>query len=234
MGSKKNDQQWLSWSKHFDAAEIEIFGLFHTRSMWRAITHVLETSEVQQHAAVTNHLLRTYVSTVCSAIRREADSDSRTSSLARSLTRLIEAPKTITRDRFVGLYAERFGLESSTEAMENFDSFAPHGGDVVDRHILQLDLVRLTEAAGSVKIYTDRVVAHRQRPELETVPISLTFGQIDHAIDELGEVTKHLYLLRHPGDSLGQVTPILDLSFLNMFKSSWLAPGFTLPPEPRI
>lgn len=234
METKTEDKQWLSWSKHFDAAENEVFGLFHTRSMWRAMNRVLETSEVQQHAALTNYLQRTYVSTVCSAIRREADPDTRTSSLARSLTRLVEAPRTITRDRFVRIYTEKFGNDKSTMAEESFNSFAPHGGDVVEWCVLQTNLSRLTVAADSVKSYTNKVIAHRQRPDLETTPISLTFGDIDHAVNELGEVTKQVHVLRHPGEMLARVTPVLDLSFLNMFKSPWLAPGFTLPTEPQI
>lgn len=231
MGSSREDQQWLAWARHFDAAENEVFGLFYTRSMWRALSHVLATSEITQYAVVRNYYLRTYVSTACSAIRREAETDTRTSSLARALLRLAETPKLLSRDRFVSSYVGRFGADSETMANNSFNSFAPSGGDAVETSVLLLGLARLTDAAASVKRYTDTTIAHRQRPELEKEAISLSFAQMDHAINELGEITKQLHVLRHPGELLAQVGPVLDPTFLNMFKAAWLAPGFTLPAE---
>lgn len=227
----KIDQQWLSWAKHFDVAENEVFGVFYSRSIWRALSHVLDTSKVEQYPVVRNYYLRTYVSTACSAIRREADTDTRTSSLARALLRLVESPKIVSRERFVTNYVIRFGAESEAMANNSFNSFAPNGGDAVESSVLQLGLSRLTDAAASVKAYTDTTIAHRQRPGLETETITLSFDQLDHAINELGEITKQLHLLRNPGESLAQVGPVLDRTFLNMFKVAWLAPGFTLPPE---
>ena len=50
--------------------------------------------------------------------------------------------------------------------------------------------------------------------------ISLNFAQIDHALNELAEVTKFLHGIRHPGDLLWQVVPVIDLSFLAMFQSA--------------
>jgi hypothetical protein len=56
----------------------------------------------------------------------------------------------------------------------------------------------------------------RERPSEGT--ISLNFAQIDHALNELE--TKFLHGIRHPGDLLWQVIPVIDLSFLAMFQSA--------------
>jgi hypothetical protein len=75
----------LSWCRHFDDVQQEVSTLHHTRYMWRTLLKLWEHSVPldQQYTVVHNYFVRTYVSTVSTAIRREADKDARTTALAR-------------------------------------------------------------------------------------------------------------------------------------------------------
>lgn len=204
----------------------------HTRSIWRALNQVLDASPVKSHPTLRNCLLQTYESTVCSAIRREADTDDRTTSLARAIRRLDEAPQAITREKFLRLFRDSHPDAELSEGVRAFSRFAHDGGDRLDRKVLRANSDRLIAAASSVKQYTDKFIAHRERPS--EAAISLNFAQIDHVLNELAEVTKFLHGIRHPGDMLWQVIPVMDLSFLAMFQSTWIHEGFVLSEEPEL
>jgi hypothetical protein len=211
-----------------------MFGTMYMRSMWRALNHVLDAREGYENPAFRNHLTRTYVSAICSAIRREADSDDRTSSLARLVHRLIEAPQTINRERFVQMHREAHPDEASDEAERSFRVYAPDGGDIVHQPFLESNLERLKLASETVKHYTDKFIAHRQLPSEEIELLVLRFDDIDNALNELAEVTKFLHGLRWPGNVLWQVIPVMDRSFLTMFQTPLIGEGFILPEEPEL
>jgi hypothetical protein len=220
-----DDERWGAWCADFDEVVREMTALFHTRWMWRTITDLLEG--VDQHVLVNNYLLRTYVGTVCTAVRREVDRDSRTTSLARCLTQLIESPYFATRSRYAALVREAAtDLELIPRGVSAFDRFAPNGGQHVDPTVVQSSLDRLDSAAGPIRKYTNQVLAHRQRKSGEVDAVSVSFPEINHALDELGAVTKEYWSLRHPGQILGNLTPITGLDFLHVFDVPWRREGF--------
>ena len=95
MVDRSADQKWAQWSDYFDAVEREMFTLFHTRDMWYKIMGILDSSGVERYTVVQNYLVRTYTTTVCSAIRREVDNRRDTTSLARCLNLLTRSPKSL-------------------------------------------------------------------------------------------------------------------------------------------
>jgi hypothetical protein len=223
--SQKAERRWNDWVEDFDKAENEVFSMFYTRSVWRAMTQVFESSPPGRHVTIHNYLVRTYVSTAVSAVRREADRDTRTTSLWRLLERL-RSSEVATRSRFAACYIARFEV-SEAEALRAFDRFAPNGEEQVVESFIDAAQQRLDRSAKEVRAYANTVVAHRQRPELER-PIELSFDQLDRAIDDIGELTKILHELRHPGEMLATASPVLDPGFLAAFRAPLIQPGFVL------
>ncbi len=222
------DREWAEWSRYFDDVEHAMLTLFHARWMWHTIRGILDSSGVEQYTVVQNYFIRTYTATVCTAIRREADDNPRTTSLKRCLRLLIKSRSSVTRERFTDLYCAASGSDhAELDAHEAFRVFAPHGGDTVESATVNASLQRLDNAAKNVKKYTDEVLAHRQYLE----PVTVTFDEINHAFDELGEITKQYYRLRHPGEMLFRLTPVVGYEFLNMFMDPWFARGSTLAHE---
>ena len=234
MTSLTDEERWNAWCADFDEVEKELYALFHTRWMFRTITGMLKHSEVQQYTTVQNYILRTYVATVCTAVRREADADQRTTSLARCLRALVECPHFANRARYAALVAESIPDEDPTYVEnavdEGFRLFAPGGGDYIDADLVTLNIERLLKAAAPVKKYTNQVLAHRER-QGKVRREHVSFDQINHALNELSQVARHYYLLRHPGVGLMMFTPSADLTFLNMFKQPWYRQGYETPDE---
>lgn len=218
-------QTWSDWGVDFDVAENEVFSIFYTRSVWRAMTQVFESSPAGRHVTIHNYLVRTYVSTAVSAIRREADRDTRTTSIWRLLERL-KSPTLATRAQFVTAYVSRFDV-AEVEALRAFDRFAPNGEDHVSKSFVDSSQLLLTESVKEVRAYANAVVAHRQRPDLER-PLELSFDELDRAIDNIGELTQELHELRHPGEKLATASPVLDPAFLGAFREPLIQPGFVL------
>jgi|SRR5450755_411135 len=226
------EQKWALWSAYFDDVQREMISLFHTRWMWRTILDLTASSGVTQYTVVQNYLIRTYVATVCTAIRREVDSDARTTSLARCLHRLVDAPDTMTRARYAEIVRAACEPEHAERlAREGFDRFAPGGGEVLEVDLILASIARIRDAAEPVKKYTDEVLAHRQRANGNVVAVAPSFDDINHALDELGEVTKQYFALRHPTQMLAALTPIVDYTFLNMFKEPWYTEGHHISRE---
>jgi hypothetical protein len=188
-------------------------------------------ADVQQYTAVQNYLIRTYVTTICTGIRRECDPDPRSSSLARCLEALIECPHFASRSRYRSLLDS--DLAARPDAESGYDAFAVPDSPFIAGDRVEADLHQLRDAAAHAKRYTNRVLAHRDRATANNpARISLTFGEMHKALDAVGEAMRKYYGLRHPGQVLAVVTPTpSDLRFLTMFERPWLVDGYTPPNE---
>lgn len=231
MGSAiTDDDRWSAWCADFDDVEQEMTALFHTRWMWKTIAGLVDHAVTEQYVVVQNYLVRTYVTTVASAVRREADRDDRTTSLARCLQALIDCPHFASRSRFRALIDEKVDAKLAEEiARDGFDLFGPGSAEFVDPSVVSADLERLHAAAAPIRKYTNKVIAHRERRPGQVERVSVSMPQLDHALDVLGDITKKYYRLRHPGVMLGGLTPLVDLSFLHMFEVPWYSEGFVVP-----
>lgn len=232
--STSDDERWTRWCADFDEAEGEIISLFHTRWMWRAITGLMNNGVPQkQYVVVQNYFIRTYVATICTAIRREGDRDTRTTSLARCLQALIDCPHFAARTRYLEAARATHADNDFDDAylVSGFDKFAPDGSETIDTDVVELALQRLTESSASVKKYTNRVLAHRERAPGDVEELTPTFGDINTALDEVGRVMQQFYGLRHPGTHLWTVNPVPDLRFVEMFAVPWYSEGWEPPDD---
>jgi hypothetical protein len=224
---------WTVWAARFDEAEQAIITLFYTRWMWETITDVRGSADDKRQNAIDYYFLRTYVATVCAAIRREADKKTSTSSLASCIAALGRRPAPIDRDRFVTLYLAEYD-STETQASRAFDAYALDGSKQLDAAGLFSDIAYLEQQTSAVEKYTDEVIAHRSAGNGKTrLESTLTFDQINDAIDSVGKIAMKYYELRHPGQMLAQLTPVGDLSFLSVFQNAWMKPGFTLTEHPH-
>jgi hypothetical protein len=54
-----------------------------------------------------------------------------------------------------------------------------------------------------------------------TGPGLITWGELDRAIDTVGDLYKKDYRLRHPGSTLGNLEPELPAGWDRMFATAW-------------
>lgn len=230
-------ERWRQWCVDWDDVENEVFTLFHTRWMWKAITGLMDAGfppAEGQDPYLRNYLVRTYVGTVCTAVRREVDYDSRTSSLARCLRVLIDSPHLATRQWFTAearRHLSETGSDfSDAEIERSFDRFAPDGGDYIDPDVAQAALDDLITAAAPIRKYTNKVLAHRDKTG-KAAKLTPSWTQIDAALDAVGHTMQQFYGLRHPTVMLAQVTPSSSLAFVRMFQKPWWNEGWRVPSD---
>jgi hypothetical protein len=73
---EQTDRQWQEWCRRFDIVFRDVQTMFHNRHVWKNMIEMLkQNSALQETAIAGNWIIRTYISTQCSAVRRLTDDD---------------------------------------------------------------------------------------------------------------------------------------------------------------
>jgi hypothetical protein len=227
---EQSDRHWQEWCRRFDIVYRDVLTLFHDRHVWKNLIAMLEqNSTLSDTATVENWIIRTYVDRQCSAIRRLNDDRTAIISFRQCLTDLINDPTLVTRSRYEELAtaeADARGIEEIVRrgrGLAGYAGFADISGDHLRKSSLKKDRVTLKQATASVKTYTDEHIAHRSHSaNLST----LTFGDLDSAIDAVGDLARKYYRLRHPGQTLWLITPTVEPRWLAAFQHPWWTANF--------
>ncbi|WP_375405914.1 hypothetical protein [uncultured Amnibacterium sp.] len=218
---------WARWCTKFDRTMEAAYQAHYYRWMWRTINAVIDQSGVKKQPTLVNYLNTTYVAYIGSFVRREVDTRRDVVSLTGCVRDLEADLSLITRSRYAELNVQAHGDQGPDDA-SGFHTFAPHGGENLERKVLAGRRIRLAAAASGVKSFVDENIAHTSHKPSGTV---VTYRDVDSAMQEIEAIEKELYFLRHPGVALWTVTPVPDLAFLEMFQTAWFPPGSTLPPS---
>lgn len=225
------DERWERWSTRFAQADRDVRDLFHNRHVWIAMTQMWQDNAeaIELNTLVQNWYIRLYVSTQCTGIRRECDSRDDTSSLENCLRELIRYPAMMDRARFEA------NVEANPEILAKFkdvnklkfDAYAKSPSSTeLDVDKVQADIDRLRAAAETTRKYTNKIVAHRDFPPK---PISLSWAELDGALNAVGAVLKRYYTLWDAGIIKGNLTPELPLGWERPFRTAWCTEDFVTP-----
>jgi hypothetical protein len=230
------EDEWRGWCARFDETHNVVILLFHNRAVWRTIREMIDTNPaVQRTGFAENWLARCYTTTQLVGIRRECDGDKGSIGLRRSLKHLASTPRIATRAWYRSELLRRtpdLTADDLAWRMAGFDDFAQPGAPFVDPALVNADIELLEAALENAETYTNKVIAHRDDIQGEAVkPVSATWGDLDGALNTVGQVHKKYYKLRHAGTVLWNVTPLpQDHGWDRMFETAWKAPGF-IPPD---
>jgi hypothetical protein len=137
-----------------------------------------------------------------------------------------------SRERWARLARERPGaVLTEGDIEQGFSTFAGADERFISTAIVAEDLATLQAAATPVRKYTNTVIAHRQRKSGGTIRETVTFGEINEALETVGRVARKYYRLRQPGVELAMLTPVVEYGFLTMFKEPWYRDGLDLPSD---
>ncbi|MFD4503693.1 hypothetical protein [Streptomyces sp. NPDC058457] len=232
----RTDAKWQKWCTIFDAAEDDIRTLFHNRHVWTTIEDMWVQSgpEIQLNTITQNWFIRLYVNAQCTGIRRECDEDTRTSSLARCLRRLTETPGMASRARYEAAITTNPEVKDEYKAglIRGYDDFALASiASCLDQDRIEGDLAALHAAAETTRYYTNKIIAHRQ---ITDEKITLSWFDLNRALNTVGRVLKRYYRLRHPGSILGNLGVDLPLGWEQPFRSAWCPEDFWPQPAVRL
>ena len=216
--------------------------MFHNRHIWKNLIAMLEQNRTLTDTAIVNNwIIRTYVHSQCSAVRRLSDDDTKKISLCRCLHDLRKSPWLVTRSRYEDLVTAEAKARGTIDAVPgegwradsdaillarlyaSYDEFAGGSGNELDRGRLEKDLGELGEATKAVETFTNERVAHIS---YEDNLSDLKFGELDTAIHAVGELAKKYYRLRHPAQRFWYITPTVPPRWLAAFQHPWWTPDF--------
>lgn len=133
-----------------------------------------------------------HIAVISLGVRREADSDSDSTSFYRFLSEVRASTEAFHRD----WYYERvpddsFGIEPWDE---QWLDMADPSGEHLSSAFVTADLKRIDAIAGDVRLFATRSLAHRLDPERRPVP-SVSYADLHDAVEELFLLLKKWYLV---------------------------------------
>lgn len=195
----------------------EVVSLYHRKQVHDDFVQLLESrSEPNQDQTLGLAFHSMYVDAASFAVRRQADKRKDVVSLRRLLGLLEKYADEFTRDRFIRRWApdqtiDAFGLR---EANGVFDQFTATDGDrAVSKRRIQADREMLEARTSPIHRYVDTYLAH---DGVEKSPIP-TYGELDEAIDCIGEMLKRYYLLLAQ-TTIVELTPVTQKDWLAEFR----------------
>jgi hypothetical protein len=214
--SDMNEVLLAKWQRWLGQINRDITGLYWDRKIYR---QTLQIVKANPHANESNPLwkwmFRNYDIAALLMVRRLIDPHQGTVSLANLVDSISRNPTVIGRESYKG----RFSLadRESGWADRCYDSLAGPGQDTVDTRILTEKLESVRCLCSRVKAVVDKMVAHRDEKPPNEMP---TYGEVDHAIDAIGDLFKLLYRLVD-GGSIGDIEPTEQYDWDWVFFEPW-------------
>jgi len=210
--------KWRSWVE--GPIRADIVGMHFKRLIWREIGKMMEANPAvgEIPSAFWDFHQENYSAAQAIAIRRQADQDHRTCSLAVLIAEMRDNPEVLTREDHVSLLGDRADSDLLTQrAHAGFDKLAG-GGDHLDPRIAKDDLAELQDRARKVRTYVNQHVAHDQAtPTMTTLP---TFGDLHEAIDAIGVIFQKYAVMLTGGWNL--LEPVIQDDWQAIFRAAWI------------
>jgi AbiU2 len=212
--------KWRSWIEK--DIRSDVVGMHFKRMIWREVQEMVaanpEVGEVP--SAFWDFYGENYAAAQAIAVRRQADRDARTCSLARLIKEMQADAELLTRDYYVGLLDERTDSDLLVKrANSDFDRLAG-SGDHLDPEIPARDFEVLQNDAHRLRIYVNEHVAHDMaEPTLPEMP---TYADLHAAIDSVGEIFKK-YAVTLTGGWWATLEPAIQGDWRAIFRVPWLS-----------
>lgn len=211
--------KWRSWID--GPIRSDVVGMHFKRLIWREIAAMMDANPTvgEIPSAFWDFHQENYAVAQAIAVRRQADRDARTCSLAVLIGEMRDNAELLTRADHIGLLGDRADDELMRQrANAGFTALAG-GGDHLDPTIAASDLVALENAADRVRTYVNQHVAHDQaHPTMTEAP---TFGDLHEAIDAVGRVFQKIAVALTGGWNV--LEPVIQGDWQAIFRVPWIS-----------
>lgn len=185
------------------------------REIWGMMAAAIDANPTIPRTLAMDYLAGTYSQSQAVAVRRLVDTSGDVISLVRLLESIAANPHLITRDWWIGQFAEIDRIVAAQEWDANFGG-AVH--DHFDPQIVASDLHDLRADADKVKALVNKVVAHRV--ENYSGPL-LSHSDLNAALDHIGRLFQKYYKLVLVADWYRLVPPGLE-RVMRTFSVPWV------------
>jgi hypothetical protein len=204
------------WKKWLSVIRNETTALVMHRHIYKRVQTIIATNpKLHIPSSFYDWMHDSYVNFMVIGIGRLADPNKRSISFVRLMNGIRQFPDVLSRRRFVGLYSS---ARLRHLGQRDFNRFSSPTAKRINLRIIITHTRQLREAAGRLRRYRNKRIAHRDERSLRSLP---TFGDVDACVDSLERLLKEYVLLLEAG-GLTQVLPVWQYDWTQIFRMPWI------------
>ena len=218
----QHDDLFDKWNEWLGQVEDDIIYRLHAnRLVWKELTAIIDTNdEIPEADFIRGWITRQHMEAMVLGIRRQTEVKDDVVTLGSLLEAIRRNPAVITRQRFTELCSPSGDENWKLVVDQNFDNWAGPGGDEIDPALIEKRLEGLKQTAANITVFVNAFLAHAAKKE---GPGSVSYEEIDTALDEIGKQLTDLYLLL-TCKSLTSPEPTIQTPWHRAFSVPWLQP----------
>lgn len=223
--------EFSRWGRWLDAVTTEVLRLHTDREVWREVREMLQQNPKLPGSYFLDMIAISYAESAAIAVRRLTESNRRRDKegrirpkpkLVRSVLGLVEDLQDknhlLTRKRFVRRYP--IDMQHAGLADRDYDHLAGKGARVVSKRRLAREIAAMRQAAGPIRRYVNRHIAHHDKKPMRRLP---TYTDLNRAIDAIGKSLAMCHLvIRSKGP--GRFAATIQHNWRAIFRQPWIAP----------
>jgi AbiU2 len=188
------DALFASWRERLTKIQQQLYLGFLQQKLWTEMREEIPRRRPTADATFLVSYAQLYVAGQMLLVRRLADDDESTHSLASLIQAIKKNPDVMTRTRYADRWAQHPDLGVADAGREEWlRAFAdPADPERINRQLLEDDLDRLATELEHLVAWANKTIAHLDPIAPTRVPL---YVEIRHALDLLAEITGHYELL---------------------------------------
>lgn len=207
----------------FNPIETEVIRMMGNRSIFQEVVEISKkNTQIDKGNSFWDFLKESYVALMVSAVCRQVDMDTRSSSLINLLSKIMEpsVAESLTKD----WYCQRYHKDDDImpRFMEGIgkSDFEDHFGskEFVDLDTVKADLKQLVGKTKKIKRYRNKRIAHRDSNN--KLVFDVNFNDLDTAIETIRKLASKYYLLLKQGGN--DLIPIDQTDWQEIFTVPWI------------
>ncbi len=207
-------EKWLRWLKvvYGDITQL----LIKRDIFWKVQEIIKNNKSVQKPSPFYRYLGDTYVAYITMGVRRHIEIDQKrrqSISFAHLLSEIVETPSLLSREYYKSVRKDK-GLADS-----EFNHFVGDIRDHISPSMVCNDLNLLKNTAEKVKVYADKIIAHRDKNKPKIPP---TFDEVDECLNVLDRLYVKYHQIFH-GEGMETAMPIYTYDWTEIFREPWLS-----------
>lgn len=224
MTQQKQPQVIKKLVDSFDPIESEVIRMMGNREIFQELIRISKNnSKINKGNSFWDFLKESYVALMVSAVCRQTDTDSRSSSLINLLNTLLKPQvfEVLTKDWYCKQYHRDNDIMPGFMEGIGKGDFEEHfgPGEHLDTSIVQDDLDELIEKTREIKRYRNKRIAHRDRNN--KLVFDVNFNDLDEAIETVRKITSKYYLLLKQGGN--DLIPVDQTDWQEILTVPWIS-----------
>lgn len=207
----------------FEPIESEVIRMMGNRLIFQEVVEISEKNkEISKSNSFWDFLKESYIALMVSAVCRQIDMDSRSSSLINLLNKILNPSiiENLTKDWYSKQYHRDDDVLPSFMVGIGQKDFEKHFGskEYVNPDIVHADLERLIGKTKEIKRFRNKRIAHRDRRN--NLIFDVNFNDLNEAIETIRMITSKYYLLFKQGSN--SLIPINQTDWQEIFTVPWI------------